>query len=300
MTLLQSRIQNPESTLRRGFSFVEVLFAVMILGIGFIMVAGNFPVAISQTQTNGEETIGAAVARGGVEYLARLPYDQITQSNPAGTPAMAADGLVHPIAPTGGSGKDAYLWHAVKGNLILPEDPRNAWVPLYRRTPGGNGLPETYAQVIVIAVRARNRGVYTEADVTSNPPGNTPTLAAKPVKVKFNSDPSPDVPDTVTFDSDGEAVAPGTYVVIARDTGASGTNNATGWVVRVGNQVSGNQWELIPGNDFKTSPYKPTGGDGFIVGQGLRDPTQAFNQSTNPYEGGTQDVAVYTSYIQLK
>ena len=35
----------------RGFSFTEVLFAVMILGIGFIMVAAIFPVAIQQATT---------------------------------------------------------------------------------------------------------------------------------------------------------------------------------------------------------------------------------------------------------
>src|SRR5579862_4528540 len=45
---------------RRGFSFVEVMFAVIILGIGFIMVSAMFPVAIQQTQMNVED---AAVSR---------------------------------------------------------------------------------------------------------------------------------------------------------------------------------------------------------------------------------------------
>ena len=48
---------------RSGFSFTEVLFAVMILGIGFIMIAGIFPVAISQTASSQEETAGAALLR---------------------------------------------------------------------------------------------------------------------------------------------------------------------------------------------------------------------------------------------
>src|SRR5579862_785547 len=47
---------------RRAFSFAEILFAVMILGIGFIMVAAIFPVAIKQTQLTGQETVGATLA----------------------------------------------------------------------------------------------------------------------------------------------------------------------------------------------------------------------------------------------
>ena len=34
---------------------MEILFAVMILGIGFIMVAAMFPAALKQTQGNVEE-----------------------------------------------------------------------------------------------------------------------------------------------------------------------------------------------------------------------------------------------------
>src|ERR1700728_2071132 len=32
-----------------GFTFIEVLFAVILLGIGFTMIAGIFPVAIQQS-----------------------------------------------------------------------------------------------------------------------------------------------------------------------------------------------------------------------------------------------------------
>src|SRR5207244_9635820 len=45
-----------------GFSFVEVLFVVMILGIGFIMAAAIFPVAIQQTQNASDESVSASVA----------------------------------------------------------------------------------------------------------------------------------------------------------------------------------------------------------------------------------------------
>src|SRR3954470_8053424 len=54
---------------RRGFTFTEVMFAVILLGIGFIMLAGIFPVAIQQTQTNVEESTGANVARSAAHYM---------------------------------------------------------------------------------------------------------------------------------------------------------------------------------------------------------------------------------------
>src|SRR3954469_24427200 len=54
---------------RRGFTFTEVMFAVILLGIGFIMLAGLFPVAIQQTQTNVEESIGSTVVQAAAHYL---------------------------------------------------------------------------------------------------------------------------------------------------------------------------------------------------------------------------------------
>src|SRR5258705_8389771 len=56
-------------TLRHGFTFTEVMFAVILLGIGFIMLAGMFPVAIQQTQTNVQESTASTVAQAAAHYL---------------------------------------------------------------------------------------------------------------------------------------------------------------------------------------------------------------------------------------
>src|SRR5205809_6991279 len=48
---------------RRGFTFTEVMFAVILLGIGFIMLAGMFPVAIQQTQTTVQESISSTLVQ---------------------------------------------------------------------------------------------------------------------------------------------------------------------------------------------------------------------------------------------
>jgi hypothetical protein len=61
------------SASRRGFSFAEVMFAVVILGIGFIMVAAIFPVAIQQTAMTGEESMAAAAAREATHSLLQAP-----------------------------------------------------------------------------------------------------------------------------------------------------------------------------------------------------------------------------------
>src|SRR5689334_3052921 len=77
---------------RRGFSFAEVLFAVVVLGIGFIMVAAIFPVAIQQSKATQDETSAAAAARAAVAELQQLAYDPRTVAPPP-TPTMPATGL---------------------------------------------------------------------------------------------------------------------------------------------------------------------------------------------------------------
>src|SRR3954447_3754988 len=73
---------------RLGFAFTEVLFAVMVLGIGFIMIAAMFPVTINQTKSTMEESIGASMARGALAYL----QTQATEQNfPVTTPMNGPD-----------------------------------------------------------------------------------------------------------------------------------------------------------------------------------------------------------------
>ena len=72
--------RNPPQGRRRrsaaGFSFTEVLFAVMILGIGFIMIAAIFPVALSQTKLTTEEAAAATQTVGAVHYLQQYMREQ--------------------------------------------------------------------------------------------------------------------------------------------------------------------------------------------------------------------------------
>ncbi len=152
---------------RRGFSLTEVLFAVIILGIGFILIAAIFPVSISQSRMTVDETTGAAAARSAMAFTSRIadggdvvingplfPTTDLYVGPAQGGAAQTAVGSFS-IPPnsqirvgkvlsfndprlsngTPGPGPNYRdnLWNAIKGSIIQPSDNRYAWVPFYRR-----------------------------------------------------------------------------------------------------------------------------------------------------------------------
>src|SRR3954469_11304103 len=72
---------------RGGFTFTEVMFAVIILGGGFVMIAAILPVAIQQTKSNVDEATASAISQAAV--------NAITQSTPA-----APSQVVTPVVTT--------------------------------------------------------------------------------------------------------------------------------------------------------------------------------------------------------
>jgi type II secretory pathway pseudopilin PulG len=174
------------SRCERGFSFAEVMFAVVILGIGFIMVAAIFPVAIQQTQANGEENVAALAARDAADAISSLPssvtnpayvapgaanYQTLVSNNPGiavqtypafpptvknyilGSQDGSVPGAVAPpavVVPFNGM-----RWQLLQSNSIQISDTRFAYVPFYRRENGS-----AFAELIVIAVAVRNNPTY--------------------------------------------------------------------------------------------------------------------------------------------
>lgn len=285
MTCFESNHLTRTTRMRRGFSFVEVLFAVMILGIGFIMIAGVFPVAIAQTQTNGEESVGAALARSAASYLSTIPFS----SYPGEWPGTAANDVKR---------VDTTIFGVIRGNVISPEDPRYAWVALYRRAidpPTVNsqgqtvaGAQSSTAQVYIIVVRCRNRPGYDNRDIS----GANPTLMAQPISATLAG-------DKVTIQNgSGTAAcaAPGAFFVATDGRvfklGVENNTNATSSTRNFG-LVIGNRGVISGGG-----PYSDTV-NGWIVGQGLRNPGQPYDANSNPYEGGAQDIMVYTTFIPM-
>ncbi len=255
------------------------MFAVVILGIGMIMTAAIFPVAISQTRSNVDETTAAAVGTSAVSILSKTFASEIVPST---------DGSIVPL--TGA------LRQKVYGNLISNTDARFAWVPLYRR----NGAEPT-AQVFVFVVRDRNRSLYQAGvDIPMNPDditGSGATLDPAGVTVTLQ-DGGTTGPDLVTFENDDLShaqarVAPGAFVLIAGPAAGS-----VGRIYRVGNlqDASTNTWQLVPGWDMQSAVEDLSGANAYIVGRGYADPTDA----SKGFDGPAQDIAVYTAFVPVK
>ena len=185
------------------------MFAVVVLGIGFIMLASIFPVAIKQTQlTTGKPAASAPARRGlgGMQqvstagtraYAAAPPVgatDELLTTTWVGGAAPNPDDLPDGTSLRLGkvvSMKDRRIpnpasyprrdgmWKAVAGEMIQPGDPRYAWVPLYRRdvvysNSGGIGQARAFpfAQVILVGTAVRNRSTYENYDAISPGTGN--------------------------------------------------------------------------------------------------------------------------------
>jgi prepilin-type N-terminal cleavage/methylation domain-containing protein len=272
---------------RRGFTFTEVMFAVILLGIGFIMLAGMFPVAIQQTQTNVEESTASTVVQAAARYL----EESMTMADLAPTGDLSAAPPVYPqflrlsqrfdraANPTWPHLIDDHaLWQKTRGGFILPQDPRFAWTALYKRNPGDN-----FAQVIIFAMQSRNQTTYSSAPVSPSGfsdldpipvTGSTVSLASfepRFLQAIISDSGDPALPDIIEFTDIGagmnvlrDAVAEGCFVVVSNDqiqadepnTPHFDPGSANGRIYRVGVRRadldgSGSiAWELMPGHDM--------------------------------------------------
>jgi len=286
---------------RRGFTFTEILFSVLILGIGFILIAAIFPVALRQTQSTAEETVAATIAKGGVSYLVK--YN--TQANWY-TPSTAtnSDGLVHAIGPVAVPSEpvptNTTLWPLISGNLILPSDSRYAWIPMYRQgqdptASPANSKPLPYIQVIVVGVQARNRSFYDSNDLATRT-NSMVTLEARPVLATFSQANEQVTFTAVSGDDNTTCISDSAFVVVANDTNAGVTN---GWIYRLSTNAGGLVWNLAPGYDLTNAAANQIPGAGstvMVIGSGYTDTTLAPNPT---YYGPCQDVAAYTTFIPV-
>lgn len=320
----------PRPVLRTGYSFTEVMFAVVVLGIGFVMLAAMFPVGIQQATLTSEETTAAGVVRGGLNYMTTIADRHSMRPTDGGAamrfPPMAPFVGVYnkPVPPVTAASPpipmtpaDVGAWDAVKGNLILPTDTRFAFVPFYSRKSGSS-----FAQVTMIVTKCRARAAYDATDVTPDANAN---LQAREVKVNItNNGGGPGVdwiafkkadapkPDAVT------AVAEGSYVIIGNDPGKSPSPAGAfnGRVYRVGlpaTDASGvavaDTWTLSPGNDFIPQPgANNTFDDGLVDDWLLGDDAIAYIVGREPevpgtggvYRGIAQDISVYSTFVQVR
>jgi prepilin-type N-terminal cleavage/methylation domain-containing protein len=319
---------------RRGFSFTEVLFAVMILGIGFIMVAAIFPVAIQQSRTTSEETTGAAVARGAAAVLEKVATNSTMPATGLANTVVCGefDGFPPPIGLA--TVPDQFtLSRSIRGSVTVAADPRFAWVPFYRRS-GEPQLPDSwspFAQVIMVPVFARAQSEYAVGPRVVHDGNGRAVIHAS--IYDGGTDPVPGTPDRIVFLDHQDVPSEGAYVIVADVTrGKIGTDFSNriapqlhGRIYRIGNRVPPadpaqlpTTWELMPGFDFDPIPIdtdnNPATGPGgkdppffgssktdlenilvFVVGRGI-DP----NAGAGILGGSAQDVAAYATFVNVK
>jgi prepilin-type N-terminal cleavage/methylation domain-containing protein len=284
--MTRTTIHHP-STLRRGFSLPEVMFAVMILGIGFIMVAAMFPVAIQQAKDTREEGTGTMVARSAVEAIRR--QCAVTLANYTATaPAKIDMGYNRELF---GSNQATYAigQTPIRFSSIYQPDSRYAWTALYRRN-----VTDSVAQVFVFVLTSQDGSHFDSSDMVPIDTGVTPdiwpNLFPRRIEIRQNTS-NPSVRDTIN---------------IRADTGAGKYPDATGGIVEncflvtetgevlrlassieIGGQVI---WQLYPGQD--ATPYT-TWTKAWFVGRRRSNPA-----GVGAYDGVAQDIAVYTTFVR--
>lgn len=90
-----------------GFTFIEILFSIIILGIGMIMIAGMLPVAIKQNADTRNDLTARIVSDSGYAYLRTMAQTH-PESFPETTGRRSADNL-EPFPPRNGSELDRFL-----------------------------------------------------------------------------------------------------------------------------------------------------------------------------------------------
>lgn len=323
--------------IRRAFSFTEILFAVIILGIGFIMVAGMFPVALQQAKTTSEETAGTSLARAAAAQLAQILSDS---ADPAGATAMLRSNAI-PTADVV-SGDDAkrppvrfysapasgkQIWDNIRGGIIQSDDPRLAWTVLYRREGNpvdpyaaqGNWAP--YAQIFIFCMQSRIQDVFTPADA-GPAVAPTPNLVPRLVSVAIENDViTAGGADLIDIQGpEADAAIEGAYIVIADDKLANPNRGImNGRIYKLGlrrNDLDGNAtifgmtanrvYELLLGSDFSPDPGNDTilGTADDITAVGHGSPVVAYiigrGKNGASYEGTSMAINAYMTYVRVK
>lgn len=291
---------------------IEVLFSIIILGIGMTMLAAMFPVAIRQTRASLAETQAAAIGPAALRTLGQIIQTAASPPGFSGDPAQQqtagatgkvccfVSGFAYPSGWPPDSGK---LWPQIQGNMILSSNPSYGWVGFYRRD---NNLQTTnilglstvtaanFVYIYVMPVIAGSESAYTVADLGSL--GAAPTASPflpQMVSIAVTCG-SGTTPSTITFsgiNANNSPVAEYSYVLIADAGNANSSLN--GKFLRVGANAGGNTWNLLPGYDLQDVGVSLSGAQAFIIGR-QPDPS-----SPGAYRGPTQDIGAFTGTAGL-
>ena len=290
------------------------MFAVILLGLGFIMIAGIFPVAVQQSNATANETTGALVCRDALRAIQAIADTD--------TPATTLFPVAATVTPFNGN-----LLSAIATNCYFTSDRRFGWVGFYRRI----NATDPFAQVWVIALQNPN---FADASYPPNV-ANGQLIPVPSQQTAFTlgpfTEPAPVSPSLITAQlayslSTGFSYAylnetpPGTgsvpnattgaYLLVADDTGAGNTPAGAliGRILRLGAEnptVPGDVVPAVPapppkldifqleaGSDLQgTNEATPTATHAYIIG---RAP-----DNTGAFTGPNQDIAAMSAFVRI-
>jgi type IV pilus assembly protein PilV len=99
---------------RAGFTVVEVLMAVTILGIGLLALAGLGATSMRAVRGGSMQTVAAAVTQSRFDSLASVPCDQIAPAN--------SSTIVRGVATTRGVTESWTAQRVASGNMVRVTD----------------------------------------------------------------------------------------------------------------------------------------------------------------------------------
>ncbi len=172
-------------TTRPGFTFIEVMFAVLVLGVGVIMIATLLPVAIRTAQETREGAAGSSAIETGFHLIEQsyADFGSLSLAQTIVRPAGFSNDIIRPWTyPTriddwedalGRQDPDAVAFGAgalsplitTFGNRVSSTDPTFMWIPFYSRSARATDPP----QLALVGVRARNIEQFPTSSVATVP-----------------------------------------------------------------------------------------------------------------------------------
>lgn len=291
----------------RGFTFIELLFAVMILGIGMIMIAAFLTAGASQvnlTQTGFASSARAAEGAAVLRSIWDLQPASFTTNSAGSEPFW-----FHPRRLPSGTSFNSHAFANCLGSTFDSQTGAG-WIPFYYRPQTLDGTP-TNCQFIVVAVQLspEANGAFPSLRSFWNlTPSSAPLALASQTPVRLYVENVVELERGLRYgirfsetEAWASALVEGAFVLFEKDQ--------VGRVFRLGEKV-GDVWSLNLESDLPllNPDGLPNNGDealdaslrqqhAYVIGRRLRDSSQAFS-SSNTYVGSSIVTQVHRCVVR--